>query len=108
MNAVQNTYKNRRLIHVNSHGSGCTLSAAITAGLARGLDLRRAVALAKDFITASLRQAHDLRPGTRVIDHFFRPTREKIAMADPNRVIVIGGGSSGMMAAISAARPAPR
>jgi hydroxymethylpyrimidine/phosphomethylpyrimidine kinase len=57
---------------VNSHGSGCTFSAAITAYLARGRGLRVAVAEAKSFITASLRRPHYLRPGTRVINHFFR------------------------------------
>jgi hydroxymethylpyrimidine kinase/phosphomethylpyrimidine kinase len=58
--------------NVNSHGSGCTFSAAITAFLARGSDLRSAVDQAKAFITASLRRAHSLRPGTKVINHFFR------------------------------------
>jgi hydroxymethylpyrimidine/phosphomethylpyrimidine kinase len=57
---------------VNSHGSGCTFSAAITAYLARGRSLRVAVAGAKAFITASLRRPHYLKPGTRVIDHFHR------------------------------------
>jgi hydroxymethylpyrimidine/phosphomethylpyrimidine kinase len=56
---------------VNSHGSGCTFSAAIVAYLARGRDLRTAIAAAKAYITASLRRPHYLRPGTRVIDHFF-------------------------------------
>jgi hydroxymethylpyrimidine/phosphomethylpyrimidine kinase len=58
---------------VNSHGSGCTFAAAITAYLARGRSLRVAVAEAKAFISASLRRPHYLRPGTRVIDHFHRP-----------------------------------
>ena len=58
--------------NVNSHGSGCTYAAAIAAFLARGSDLRSAVGQAKAFITASLRQARELRPGTRVINHFFR------------------------------------
>ncbi len=57
---------------VNGHGSGCTFSAAITAYLARGRDLRVAVERAKLFITASLRRPHYLRPGTRVINHFAR------------------------------------
>ena len=38
-----------------NHGAGCTTSAAIAAGLARGLPVRDAVALAKKFITASLK-----------------------------------------------------
>lgn len=57
---------------VNSHGSGCTYAAAIAAYLVRGSDLRSAVDQAKAFITASLLQAHELFPGTRVINHFFR------------------------------------
>jgi len=66
------TYRGDFVSGVNSHGSGCTFSAAIAAFLARGSDLRSAVAKAKVFITASLIQAHALRPGTRVINHFFR------------------------------------
>jgi hydroxymethylpyrimidine/phosphomethylpyrimidine kinase len=61
---------------VNSHGSGCTFSAAIVAYLARGRSLRIAVAEAKTFITSSLYRPHFLRPGTRVINHFF-PASEK-------------------------------
>ena len=38
-----------------THGAGCTTSAAIAAGLARGLSVRDAVVLAKKFITASLK-----------------------------------------------------
>jgi hydroxymethylpyrimidine/phosphomethylpyrimidine kinase len=54
---------------VNSHGSGCTFSAAVTAYLARGRSLPVAVGEAKSFITCSLRQPHYLRPGLRVINH---------------------------------------
>jgi hydroxymethylpyrimidine/phosphomethylpyrimidine kinase len=65
-------YQTRKVAGVNSHGSGCTFSAAIAAHLAKGCNLRRAVADAKAFITGSLRHSHWLRPGTRVINHFFR------------------------------------
>ncbi|MBU4404780.1 MAG: bifunctional hydroxymethylpyrimidine kinase/phosphomethylpyrimidine kinase [Candidatus Aminicenantes bacterium] len=64
-------FKSDMVGNVNSHGSGCTFSAAIAAFLARGSNLRVAVTKAKAFITASLLQAHVLRPGTRVINHFF-------------------------------------
>jgi hydroxymethylpyrimidine/phosphomethylpyrimidine kinase len=40
---------------VQTHGTGCTYSAAITAGLARGLALEDAVAAAKNFVTAAIR-----------------------------------------------------
>jgi hydroxymethylpyrimidine/phosphomethylpyrimidine kinase len=39
---------------VSTHGTGCTYSAAVTAGLARGLSLREAVIAAKEFITAAI------------------------------------------------------
>jgi hydroxymethylpyrimidine/phosphomethylpyrimidine kinase len=38
----------------NTHGTGCTLSAAIAAGLAKGLELREAVGAAKDYVTAAI------------------------------------------------------
>ncbi len=57
---------------VNSHGSGCTFSAAIAAYLARGCELRAAVAAAKDYMDAVLRRPHRLTAQTRVIDHFAR------------------------------------
>ena len=39
---------------VNTHGTGCTYSAAIATGLARGLDLPAAVGEAKKFVTAAI------------------------------------------------------
>lgn len=41
---------------VSTHGTGCTYSAAITAGLARGLALEASVRLAKKFVSASIAQ----------------------------------------------------
>ena len=38
----------------NTHGTGCMLSAAITAGLAKGVDLERAVRDAKGFVTGAI------------------------------------------------------
>jgi hydroxymethylpyrimidine/phosphomethylpyrimidine kinase len=39
---------------VSTHGTGCTYSAAVTAGLAKGLSLTRAVTTAKEFITGAI------------------------------------------------------
>ena len=47
----------------NTHGTGCTLSAAIAAGLAHGLPLVQAVEEAKTFLTQPLHQAGRLRIG---------------------------------------------
>lgn len=43
-----------------THGAGCTSSAAITAGLAKGLPVREAVEQAKTFITAAIRHGFPL------------------------------------------------
>lgn len=47
----------------NTHGTGCTLSAAIAAGLAKGLDLVAAVRAAKDYVTAAITAADRLKIG---------------------------------------------
>ena len=43
-----------RIAHVSTHGTGCTLSAAITAGLASGKPLAEAVTCAKAFVTRAI------------------------------------------------------
>ena len=48
----------------NTHGTGCTISSAIAAGLAKGLDLRAAVAEAKAYITAAIGAADRLSIGS--------------------------------------------
>jgi hydroxymethylpyrimidine/phosphomethylpyrimidine kinase len=45
--------------NVDTHGTGCTYSAAITAGLAKGMDLPGAVERAKNFVTDAIRERFD-------------------------------------------------
>jgi hydroxymethylpyrimidine/phosphomethylpyrimidine kinase len=52
-----------RLDTRNTHGTGCTLSSAIAAGLAKGLDLRHAVAAAKAYVSAALAASEQLSIG---------------------------------------------
>lgn len=52
-----------RIATRNTHGTGCTLSAAIAAGIAHGLSLSEAVGKAKEYVTAALRAGIDLRIG---------------------------------------------
>jgi len=47
----------------NTHGTGCTLSAAIAAGLAKGHTLAQAVADAKAYVTAAIAAADELEIG---------------------------------------------
>jgi len=56
-------YAARRLDTKNTHGTGCTLSAAITAGLAKKTPLAEAVAAAKDFVTGAIAAANKLSVG---------------------------------------------
>jgi hydroxymethylpyrimidine/phosphomethylpyrimidine kinase len=55
------------------HGAGCTLSAAIAAGLAAGGGLRDAVADAKRFVHEAIRRAPAIGGGARPLDHRVRP-----------------------------------
>jgi hydroxymethylpyrimidine/phosphomethylpyrimidine kinase len=52
--------KARRVRGVSTHGTGCTYSAAITAHLARGEKLPRAVELSKNFITRAIARSQKL------------------------------------------------
>lgn len=47
----------------NDHGTGCTLAAAVTAGLARGLPLEEACQRAKAYLQAALEAGRDLAVG---------------------------------------------
>ncbi len=57
----------------STHGTGCTLSAAITAGLARGDDLPSAVRRAKRYVERALAAAAPLGHGSRPLDHRVAP-----------------------------------
>lgn len=59
------------------HGAGCTLSSAIAAGLARGVELGAAVRAAKDDVTAALERAADtaIGGGARPLVHAPREDR---------------------------------
>jgi hydroxymethylpyrimidine/phosphomethylpyrimidine kinase len=55
----------------NTHGTGCTLSAAIAANLAKGKDLFSAVSLAKDYVTTALKYSLSIGSGSGPVGHFF-------------------------------------
>lgn len=48
----------------NTHGTGCALSAGITAGLAKGLDMLSAIRNAKEFVTEAIQSAPGLGSGS--------------------------------------------
>lgn len=45
-----------------NHGAGCTFAAAVTAGLAKGAPMRRAVAMAKQFVAAAIKEGVQINP----------------------------------------------
>jgi hydroxymethylpyrimidine/phosphomethylpyrimidine kinase len=61
-----------RIASRHTHGTGCALSAAIAAGLARGLDLEAATRLAKRYVHAAIAAADSLAigSGSGPVHHF--------------------------------------
>ncbi|MDN5202654.1 hydroxymethylpyrimidine/phosphomethylpyrimidine kinase [Fulvivirgaceae bacterium BMA10] len=53
-------FKSKKLAGTSKHGSGCVLSSAITANLARGYNLQRSCLRAKDYITRFLNSNNSL------------------------------------------------
>ena len=64
-------FRGRRIQNSNTHGTGCTLSSAIAANLAKGYDLDRSVLRAKDYISGALAAMLDLGKGSGPMDHMF-------------------------------------
>ena len=58
-----------RIDTIHTHGTGCTLSSAIAAALARGLPLREAVAQAKAFLTEAMLHALAMGHGHGPLNH---------------------------------------
>ncbi len=56
---------------VNTHGTGCTLSSAIAANLAKGLDPLSATLAAKDYVTNALKHALSIGQGQGPVGHFY-------------------------------------
>ena len=64
-------FKGKRIDNPNTHGTGCTLSSAIAANLAKGYDLASSVQKAKDYISGALAAMLDLRHGSGPMNHTF-------------------------------------
>ena len=60
-----------RIDNPNTHGTGCTLSSAIAAQLAKGADLTDAVTKAKQYISGALADGLDLGKGSGPLNHGF-------------------------------------
>lgn len=55
----------------STHGTGCTLSAAIVAGLAQGLEIKMAVSKAKEYVLNGIKSGfEDIGKGSMPLNHF--------------------------------------
>ena len=92
----------KRIATKNTHGTGCTLSSAIAAGLAKGADLVTAVQDAKTYVTAAIAAADRLagRPRSRPAASFPRAMEASMT----TRRTFIGTAAAGVLAAPAIAR----
>lgn len=71
INGTAQWFIGRRISNPNTHGTGCTLSSAIAANLAKGYDLSASVQRAKDYISGALGAMLDLGAGSGPLNHAF-------------------------------------
>ena len=64
-------FEGERVDNPNTHGTGCTLSSAIAANLAKGCTLAESVQVAKVYITGALSDMLDLGAGSGPMNHAF-------------------------------------
>ncbi|MBB6623668.1 bifunctional hydroxymethylpyrimidine kinase/phosphomethylpyrimidine kinase [Clostridium gasigenes] len=65
-------YREERLNIKNTHGTGCTLSSAITSYLALGKSIDESVKLSKEYITEAIRNSFDIGKGIGPVHHFYK------------------------------------
>lgn len=70
--SVFTNYASPRVTGPHTHGTGCTLAAALTAQLALGRSLPEAIPLAQEYIAGAIRHAPGLGRGSGPMNHFWR------------------------------------
>ena len=74
-NGKQSSFETIKFATNNTHGSGCTLSSAIAAFIARGEDLFNSVELAQQYVFEAIKNGKDVvvGKGNGPLNHFFDP-----------------------------------
>lgn len=67
-------FKVPRIRTKNTHGTGCTYSSAICAGLAKGHSVLDSVKEAKDYVTLAIQNSFDLGKGHGPLNHYWKIT----------------------------------
>ena len=72
---LTNSYRGISVNTRNTHGTGCTLSSAITAYLAREMDMNTAIAMAKTYLSGAILAGKDaeIGEGHGPVNHFYEP-----------------------------------
>ena len=63
--------KQERINSKNTHGTGCTLSSAIAANIAKGMNIENAVREAKRYVTIAIEHGIELGKGVGPTHHFY-------------------------------------
>lgn len=76
-NGKHTAFETKKFTTKNTHGSGCTLSSAIAAYLARGENFNNAVALAQQYVYEAIKNGKDVLvgKGNGPLNHFFNPNK---------------------------------
>ncbi len=64
-------YYGERIDNPNTHGTGCTLSSAIAANLAKGHNLEDSISNAKEYLSGALRDMMNLGHGSGPVNHLY-------------------------------------
>ena len=76
-NGIVQTFTHKTIDTQNTHGTGCTLSSAITSFIARGLELADAIAAAENYLSQALAAGKDIHigEGHGPVNHLFNPEK---------------------------------
>ena len=69
-------FEGQRIDNPNTHGTGCTLSSAIAANLAKGYSLEQAIESAKNYISGALSAMLDLGRCSGPLDHAYKINKQ--------------------------------
>lgn len=64
-------FEGKRFETINTHGTGCTISSAIAANLAKGYHVKDAVGLAKAYIEKAIQHGFSIGRGVGPVHHFY-------------------------------------
>ena len=64
-------FNGKRVNTKNTHGTGCTLSSAVAANIAKGYDIKKAVRVAKTYLTGALSTDFNVGSGSGPLNHGF-------------------------------------